>query len=70
MDGDRGDLAHFGKNATQIIIFLPHYLWAANNKDLVLYGTKDEYFFFIYCHYIYLQYIFTSLGDGERDENS
>ena len=27
-----GDLAEFGKNATQIMIFLPHYMWAENNK--------------------------------------
>ena len=58
MDGDRGDLAHFGKNATQKMIFIPHYLWAENNKYLAMYGTKDEHFFFIYCQYIYLQYIF------------
>ena len=33
MDEDRGDLAEFGnKNATQIMIFLSHYMWAGNNK--------------------------------------
>ena len=26
------DLAEFGKNATQIMIFLPHYMWAENNN--------------------------------------
>ena len=26
------DLAEFGKNATLIMIFLPHYEWAENNK--------------------------------------
>ena len=34
MDGDRGDLAEFEKNnATQIMIFLPHYMWAENNNN-------------------------------------
>ena len=33
--GDRGDLAEFGKkNATQIMIFLPHYVRAENNKNI------------------------------------
>ena len=28
-----GDLAEFAKkNATQIMIFLPHYMWAENNE--------------------------------------
>ena len=31
VDGDRGDLAEFGKK-TQIMIFLPHYMWAENYK--------------------------------------
>ena len=26
-----GDLGEFEKNATQIMIFLPHYMWAENN---------------------------------------
>ena len=25
-----GDLAKFGKNLTQIMIFLPHFMWAEN----------------------------------------
>ena len=29
---ERGDFAEFGKNASQIIIFLPHFMWAENNK--------------------------------------
>ena len=32
MDG--GDLAEFGeKNVTQIMIFLPHYMWVENKKE-------------------------------------
>ena len=39
MDGDCGDIeknayGEFGKNATQIMIFLPHYMWAENYKTL------------------------------------
>ena len=30
--GDRGDLAEFGKNASQIKILLPHHMWAENNN--------------------------------------
>ena len=26
-------MAEFGKNATQIMIFLPHYMWAENDND-------------------------------------
>ena len=34
MHGNRGDLAEFGrKNATQIMIFFPHYMWAENEKE-------------------------------------
>ena len=29
---ERGDLAEFGKNS-QIMIFLPHFMWAENNKN-------------------------------------
>ena len=36
MDGDRGGLAEFGKkSATRIMIFLPHYMWAENKKDIL-----------------------------------
>ena len=34
MDGDRGYLAEFGKNETQIMIFLPYYLWAENSNNM------------------------------------
>ena len=34
VNGDCGDLAKFGKNATKIMIFLPHYMWAENNMCL------------------------------------
>ena len=27
-----GDLAEFGKNSTQNMIFLPHHMWAENNE--------------------------------------
>ena len=30
--GDLGDLAEFGKKPTQIMIFVPHYMWAENKK--------------------------------------
>ena len=33
MDGDRGDLAEIEKKTTQIMIFLPYYMWAENNKN-------------------------------------
>ena len=36
-----GDLAEFGKKATQIMIFLPHYMWAENNKQS---GSKGDDF--------------------------
>ena len=34
MDGDRGDLAEFGKkrNTDNELFFQPHYMWAENNK--------------------------------------
>ena len=33
---ERGDLAEFGKNASQIMIFFPHYMWAENNIMIFL----------------------------------
>ena len=29
---ERGDLAEFVKNASQIMIFLPNHMWAENDK--------------------------------------
>ena len=50
VDGDRGDLAEFGKkNATQVMILLPHYMWAENNKVL-------EVFKFCFGHYYFERY--------------
>ena len=34
MDGGRGDLAELGKNATRIMIFLPHYMWIINMRKI------------------------------------
>ena len=45
MDGDRhdGDLEEFGKkNATQIMIFLPHYTWAENNNNNLIHLVSTE----------------------------
>ena len=36
MDGEDGDLAILKKNASQIMIFLPHYMWAENGNNIPL----------------------------------
>ena len=39
-----GDLVEFGKkNATQIMIFLPHYMWAENKKYIVMVQWMESY---------------------------
>ena len=32
---ERRDLAEFGTKASQIMIFLPHYMWAENNNNIL-----------------------------------
>ena len=54
-----GDLTEFGKqNATQIMIFLPNYMWAENNKMLLPYSTLPRSFTgtFKKCRLIFIKH--------------